>query len=623
MTETLTAALDYAARGWAVFPLNGKVPATARGFKDASTDPEKIREWFGDGARNVGVAIPDGHFVLDVDIRSGGMDTFNRIKGDLPTTLTARTGTGGGHLWFRGEPPTVKLPGIDVKKGGKGYVVAPPSIHPDTGKAYEWSRKKPVAAFDATALGNDTSGDLSSVLGASEAAREAAEGNDPIPLGDQHETLVQIAGHLLAKYPPSIAETVYRKRAEDCDPPHPEDEIDRIWEWVHQRQDEGDGLVSEDDGDEEQGFRRDVERALRDMQVKEEARRLHRQSSSTWSPIEVDSLTDLLRDPPKPDPYRIEGVWLENGTVVFAAEAKAGKTTSVLNLVKSLADGDDFLGEYKVSPPDGNIVVLNVEVSPSQIARWYHNIGIRNTGKVQVINLRGRTGWFGILDANVRQKVADQLRSHNCQILVIDPVGPLWDAEGIEESENTPVGQWLAALTEMAETAGVRELMVIHHFGHAGRRVRGASKLLGWPDALWALLKSDQESDADRSVSEELDREYFSADDGIDRFFAAHGRDVDVSKKLLAYDAKSRALTIDPEGITGRNKAKKAADAERDEKAAIIYIADNEGVNTSGVAKALGWGRERSSTTLYRLLAEARVRKEDGPRNSDLWFTAT
>src|SRR6185436_17257938 len=55
--------------------------------------------------------------------------------------LRAETPSGGTYLYFT-MPPDVELvgkwmPGVDVKAGGKGYVLLPPSRRED-GKAYSW-----------------------------------------------------------------------------------------------------------------------------------------------------------------------------------------------------------------------------------------------------------------------------------------------------------------------------------------------------------------------------------------------------------------------------------------------------------------------------------------------------
>ncbi len=137
-STALEAALEYAARyGWAVYPVNGKVPFKGtRGYKDAAKDQSKIRElWAEFPSGNVSVATGDlsGVIVLDIDGPEGvvSLATLTDEHGELPKTPCSRTPR-GFHWYFRhpGFPVTNSAskiaPGIDIK-GDRGAAVAPPS----------------------------------------------------------------------------------------------------------------------------------------------------------------------------------------------------------------------------------------------------------------------------------------------------------------------------------------------------------------------------------------------------------------------------------------------------------------------------------------------------------------
>lgn len=156
------AALAYAKRGWAVIPLRpqDKRPLTEHGVKDATTKLSQVAAWWGEYPdANVGIATgePSGFFVVDIDPRNRGMRLDKETREyvfeealaaeyDQRFTLLAevetrraQTGSGGLHLLFtlpegrlRGKLAT----GIDIKSTG-GYIVAPPSVHPEGG-VYEW-----------------------------------------------------------------------------------------------------------------------------------------------------------------------------------------------------------------------------------------------------------------------------------------------------------------------------------------------------------------------------------------------------------------------------------------------------------------------------------------------------
>lgn len=148
---TLADALDLAEAGWAVLPLRGKIPLTAHGVKDASTDPDQIRRWWQGAELNIGARVPSHLVVLDFDPQNGGTVALleEAIMQPLPTTLTVHSGrgTGGQHRYFRRPPGSLtstRLPsGIDVKTD-RGYCVMPPSLHPSTGRPYTWQEAEPA-----------------------------------------------------------------------------------------------------------------------------------------------------------------------------------------------------------------------------------------------------------------------------------------------------------------------------------------------------------------------------------------------------------------------------------------------------------------------------------------------
>lgn len=150
----------YEKNGFVKFlKLTGKLPANQGRrrptLKYAATQDHIARGF------NIGVLIPPGCLVLDVDQRNGGMASLIHLLADayaLPTigddaprvddliesTFAVRSGGGGLHLYFslgpEGRPRNSlpSYPGIDLQTNPKAsYVVAPYSIHPGTGKPYE------------------------------------------------------------------------------------------------------------------------------------------------------------------------------------------------------------------------------------------------------------------------------------------------------------------------------------------------------------------------------------------------------------------------------------------------------------------------------------------------------
>lgn len=155
--EVMEAAIALAKEGFKVFPIppgkksSYKAAAHSNGRAWGMTDdPEEIRrDWV--KHPDAGIGLPTGEqngiFVLDLDCKDGvdGVAWLHKkeaLHGYLPKTVTARSPTGGLHIWFAYPSFEVRnsagalAPGVDIRGEG-GMVVVPPSEKPD-GSAYEW-----------------------------------------------------------------------------------------------------------------------------------------------------------------------------------------------------------------------------------------------------------------------------------------------------------------------------------------------------------------------------------------------------------------------------------------------------------------------------------------------------
>lgn len=179
---------DYLQAGWYIFPLHpiidgkcgcdipecpaaGKHPVMANYQHITTWDEEQLsyltdeheltgRNQLLDG---FGVNLAGKLFVIDVDARNGGVDSFKRLCDEIGTDLmdlcgfVVRTGSGNGsmHLYFIAPEPPISLvttlaqyKGIDFKSSG--FVVGCGSMH-KSGERYEAIKGSPYEALQVPA----------------------------------------------------------------------------------------------------------------------------------------------------------------------------------------------------------------------------------------------------------------------------------------------------------------------------------------------------------------------------------------------------------------------------------------------------------------------------------------
>lgn len=154
----LLEAIEYAERGWAVMPLQAKskkphFTLAPRAYLSATTDLDTIESWYAHGRDlNLGIAAaPSGLVIVDIDRRT--LDDHGHAKRLLlPETYTVETAD-GWHLYYldEGRSYAGKIAnGLEVKH--RGYVAAPPSVHP-TGIHYTVALDIDPVPFPVSAFG--------------------------------------------------------------------------------------------------------------------------------------------------------------------------------------------------------------------------------------------------------------------------------------------------------------------------------------------------------------------------------------------------------------------------------------------------------------------------------------
>jgi hypothetical protein len=295
-------------------------------------------------------------------------------------------------------------------------------------------------------------------------------------------------------------------------------------------------------------FAEAVRAKAREIQIYEAAQRLVRANrAGVQTRPAVETLSDFLETPDEQVRYRVDQLWPMGGRGILAAAYKSGKSTMVANAIRSLVDGDLFLGTYTVEQ-SREVVLIDNELDPRTLRAWLRDQNIRNTERVKVVSLRGKTSTFDILDPETRATWAKAIQGG--EVVILDCLRPVLDALGLDE--NRDAGRFLVAFDSLLDDAGAGEALVIHHMGHAGERSRGDSRLQDWPDVTWKLLREDPDNP------------------GSATYFSAFGRDVNVQESQVKFDPFSRHLTL----VGGTRK-----DARVDSKVAevVAFVTANPG----------------------------------------------
>jgi hypothetical protein len=319
-------------------------------------------------------------------------------------------------------------------------------------------------------------------------------------------------------------------------------------------------------------FDADVQEELRKLLIRQAVQKaLKAQQEPPADTFDAGLLTDVLARPSEP-PMRCDGLIPSDASALVVAQRKTGKTTFELNYARALVTGEPLLGRFDTRPIDGNVALLNYEVSAATVARWTDEHDI-NGQRLLLVNLRGRRN--PLAHPEDRARLVELLRCHDVEAVIVDPFGRAYT--GKSQNDSGEVGAWLVDLDRFVRAeVGATDLLLTAHAGWGGERSRGASALEDWGDVIITMTRGE-------------------GDDETQRFLRAVGRDVDLDEDRLDHHGPTRTLTL--AGVGSRKKA--SADRKTSELAVFVLRAAREHPGCTGRA-IYGFVKEMDDAPPFR-----------------------
>lgn len=416
------------------------------GYKDATSDKQTVKGWWTQAPRaNIGLWT-NGIIVLDIDRHNPAEDGFESLRelekehGELPETWIALTPTGGEHFYFSCDDPRLTVgakirPGVDWRGCG-GYVLLPPSIHPN-GKPYEWDaghqpNETPLAPLPEW---------LHEMLLASKVDDSKTDAELPPTLGEgqRNELLFKTACSLRAKGLTerelfAAIEAVNRER---CVPPLSEREVKTIC-----------------------GSAAKYERGEIVPAVKSTG---DRYATPAPTAAEIDScFCSLANIEEQEATWLVEG-WIPEGQItLLAADGGIGKTTLWCNIVAAISSGRSCV----LDPPGAvrdpaEVEFLTTEDSVSKkLAKKLRLAGACKSNVYTVNFAADKTGALRSLKFGSNALI-EHIRKTRRKLYVFDPVQGFIPPELNMGSRNA-MRDCLAPLIALGEEIGSSFLIVAH-----------------------------------------------------------------------------------------------------------------------------------------------------------------
>lgn len=518
MSDILQSALDYALKGYFVYPVNltiddqGKKRVDFPGnWRESTNDRVRVRELFGPDVS--GIAIDTGKsgiVVVDVDLGNGkfGLQNLRDAGVELPVSPSrVRTWSGGFHGYFRqpeGQPigsgSNKPVSAVDFRGMG-GVVFAPPTTVSDvaSGVVGEYTEIAPILAVadlpplpegyasrlrlkpadkkveaptgvssqirddQAKLLGQFVDGDLEEIRMAGSGERNEALGRTTLRLADRCLKL----GYGYTDYLDMVVEAYQASGGTDQQ---------QVLDWVRNSWKKAQ--------DEPLSMPRTYIDELADKEhAKLLARRLANAKliGATSQYVTEDSFVDWTVTPPPPA-YWLHGVIPQGEQTLIYGEPEAGKTFMALDWAMSIATGRTAWGRRTTQ---GRVWFMagegNARIT-SRMHAWmdYHQI----TPDPDMLRLANHVPDF--MNNAVMESMALKVARDQIDFVVVDTLGRAMSIGGGDVSETKDAAQALRSMSVISKYRPTTTVMAIHHPTKSGGMAGAYNLLAGLDVALFA-----------------------------------------------------------------------------------------------------------------------------------------
>lgn len=506
-------ALRHAEEGRHVFRLRprGKKPLKPGWQERATSDPDRVRGlWKARPTANVGMRTgrESGVVVVDVDVdlpedeskaefwarvEEEDPDALERleevrrrmeaIREEYPTDRIYRSGSGGYLMVYRyppglGDEDEVKNrarvggEAVDVRGDG-GYIVLPPSIHPDTGAAYEVLEDgEPGPTAPEFVLNGAGPGDSTEARREAERARGMTTLWTGVAHGGRNDACASLAGSLAGRGVPE------------------EEAVQILLAW-NLRNEPPIGDHSDDDEPAEV----EIPRTVASIYRKERERREREDDGLTMADLEIWDAGDLMRaDLPEPG-WVAEGFMPKDTLGIHAGLFDTGKSWFALQIMMDVALGRAVFDHFPVPNPMRSLVLLGEGTAVTTRSRLHllaRAQGVNPEDMEDSVRIVRAPDGIRLGNQGHGELIRQLVREHGSDILWFDPfVEFLGGSEGDDVDLNEAVG----FLRRLRDKLGIT-VQAMHHARQpsdqdAGRppgiRFRGRTNIVDKADIAYLL----------------------------------------------------------------------------------------------------------------------------------------